>query len=82
MRAHQKVYRDDRVAGEITTGSYSPTLGHSIALARVATGDSGVLSVEIRDRRHPVERVSTPFVRNGRRVYKVMSAAGTTGSVE
>ncbi|MFN3579738.1 MAG: glycine cleavage system aminomethyltransferase GcvT, partial [Pseudomonas sp.] len=48
LRGHQKVIVEGVGEGEITSGSFSPTLGCSIALARVprATGDSA--QVEIR----------------------------------
>ncbi|MAR89715.1 MAG: glycine cleavage system protein T [Pseudomonadales bacterium] len=68
MRAHQKVIVDNIGEGEITSGTFSPTLGYSIALARVpaATGDTA--SVEIRGKQHPVKVVRPPFVRHGKAV--------------
>ena len=64
MRAHQKVI----VAGvgeRITSGTFSPSLDCSIAIARVpaATGDSAV--VDIRGKLLPVKVIKLPFVRNG-----------------
>jgi aminomethyltransferase len=54
--------------GEITSGSFAPTLNASIALARVpagvALGDE--VEVEIRDRRLKARVVKYPFVRNGK----------------
>ena len=35
LRNHQKIKCNDLGDGEITSGSFSPTLGQSIALARV-----------------------------------------------
>jgi aminomethyltransferase len=70
LRAHYPVYTDDTLAGEITSGAFSPSLQHSIALARVDTTKSGALSVEIRGRRHPLAQVTVPFVRNGKQRYK------------
>lgn len=60
--------------GRITSGSYAPTVGKSIALARVPTGAPAMptdflgatLEVEIRGKRHPVRVVKPPFVRAGR----------------
>ena len=69
LRAHYPVFSDDRETGEITSGAYSPTLGKSIALARVDTV-CGNFSVDIRGKRFPVELVHPPFVRKGRQVYK------------
>ena len=67
LRAHQKVHTS-RGDGEITSGTFSPTLGRSIALARVpegvAVGDG--VEVEVRDRRLAARVVKPPFVRNGR----------------
>jgi len=53
-------------SGEILSGTFSPTLGVSIALARVPAGELGTdLSVEIRAKHIPVRAVPLPFVRNG-----------------
>ena len=69
LRAHYRVFSDDKETGEITSGAYSPTLGKSIALARLDTV-CGNFSVDIRGKRFPVELVRPPFVRKGRQVYK------------
>ncbi|MBD9483029.1 glycine cleavage system aminomethyltransferase GcvT [Pseudomonas sp. PDM14] len=68
LRAHQVVRVDGVGEGEITSGSFSPTLGKSIALARVpaATGDRA--EVEIRGKWYPVRVVQANFVRNGKAV--------------
>ncbi|HUD43876.1 MAG TPA: glycine cleavage system aminomethyltransferase GcvT [Dokdonella sp.] len=52
--------------GEILSGTFSPTLGKSIAFARVpaAAGEDGV-QVDIRGRLVPVRVVKYPFVRDG-----------------
>jgi aminomethyltransferase len=52
--------------GEILSGSFSPTLGKSIAFARVPAGASGTLHADIRGRLVPVRVVKYPFVRDGR----------------
>lgn len=70
LRAHYEVFSGDDPVGEITSGAYSPTLSHSIALARVSASIEGALTVDIRGKRIPVERVNFPFVRNGKQVYK------------
>jgi aminomethyltransferase len=66
LRAHQTVRVEGVGDGEITSGSFSPTLGKSIALARVpaATGDRA--QVEIRGKWFPVRVVQPNFVRNGK----------------
>jgi len=52
-------------AGEILSGTFSPTLGKAIALARVPAGDVGAVEVDIRGKRVPVRVVKYPFVRDG-----------------
>jgi aminomethyltransferase len=56
--------------GEILSGTFSPTLGKAIALARVPAGDiplgaGGAVRVDIRGREVPVRVVKFPFVREG-----------------
>ena len=51
--------------GAILSGGFSPTLGRSIALARVPSGELGQVEVDIRGRRLPVRAVDYPFVREG-----------------
>lgn len=51
--------------GEILSGTFSPTLGLAIALARLPAGDPGAVSVDIRGRVVPVRVVRYPFVRDG-----------------
>ena len=51
--------------GEILSGTFSPTLGVSIAFARVPAGDPGQVEVDIRGRNIPVRVVRYPFVRDG-----------------
>jgi aminomethyltransferase len=63
-RAGQAVVRGGQTVGEVTSGNFSPVLGHGIALAFVppsaATGDD----LEIVGRGHtlPARLVDTPFV--------------------
>ena len=51
--------------GEILSGTFSPTLGKAIALARVPAGEMGNIEVDIRGKRLPVRAVKYPFVRDG-----------------
>jgi len=69
LRAHQKVITD-KGEGEITSGTFSPTLGFAVALARVPAGSRGDAKVEIRNKQCPVKLVRPPFVRNGEQVFK------------
>ncbi|MCP5162605.1 MAG: glycine cleavage system aminomethyltransferase GcvT [Hahellaceae bacterium] len=70
LRGHQPVFVEGVGEGEITSGTFSPTLGYSIALARVPAGTQSSATVEIRGRQLEVKVVSPPFVRKGQRVYK------------
>jgi len=67
LRAHQVVHTASG-EGEVTSGTFSPTLKQSIALARVpsdvAAGD--VVEVQVRDRRLAARVVKPPFVRQGK----------------
>ena len=67
LRAHQKV-RTDAGEGEITSGTFSPTLGKSIALARLprAIAAGAIVHVLIRDKALQARVVKPPFVRNGK----------------
>ncbi|GAB2523490.1 glycine cleavage system aminomethyltransferase GcvT [Lysobacter humi (ex Lee et al. 2017)] len=51
--------------GEILSGTFSPTIGKAIALARVPAGELGDVRVDIRGREVPVRVVKYPFVREG-----------------
>ncbi len=52
--------------GEITSGSYSPTLQRSIAMARLPAGAGGTVEVELRNKLLKAEIVKLPFVREGK----------------
>ncbi|WP_291776723.1 glycine cleavage system aminomethyltransferase GcvT [Luteibacter sp.] len=51
--------------GEILSGGFAPTLGKSIAFARIPAGEPGDVRVDIRGREVPVRVVTFPFVRDG-----------------
>ena len=67
LRAHQKLHTAHG-DGEITSGTFSPTMKRSVALARlpvgVAVGDT--VHAEVRDRKLAARVVKPPFVRNGK----------------
>jgi aminomethyltransferase len=67
LRAHQRV-TCGHAHGEVTSGTFSPTLSRSIALARVpATVRPGdAVQVAVRDRSLAARVVKPPFVRNGK----------------
>lgn len=69
LRAHLPVEADAEVVGETTSGTFSPTLQRSIAFARVRRDTAGALTVSQRGKALPVERVSAPFVKNGKPTF-------------
>ena len=64
LRTHQRVVTASG-DGETTSGSFSPTLGKAIALARVPADVSDSCEVEIRGKLQPARIVKYPFVRHG-----------------
>ncbi len=66
MRTHQRVRVAGGGEGEVTSGTYSPTLQRSIAFARLPPGDDRQVEVEVRGRWLPARIVKFPFVRHGR----------------
>jgi aminomethyltransferase len=71
LRNHQKVMAKGEVIGEITSGSFSPTLGKAIALARVHGDPGATCQVEVRGKAVDVKVVKPPFVRNGKACVEV-----------
>ena len=69
MRAHMAVYTP-LGEGEITSGTMSPTLGVSVAFARVPQGvqPGQTVEVDIRGKRVPALVCKLPFVRHGKAV--------------
>ena len=67
LRAHQKVLTSAG-QGETTSGTYSPTLAKSIALARIPAEVpiGATVHVQVRDKRLAARVVKPPFVRNGK----------------
>jgi len=65
LRNHQRVVVEGVGDGEITSGGFSPTIGRSIALARLPAGDYDHAQVDVRGKLLNVRIVKTPFVRNG-----------------
>ena len=66
LRSHQKVYAGAAGEGEVTSGSFAPTLERSIALARLPVAAEGAVEVDIRGKRVPARIVKPPFVRDGK----------------
>ena len=67
LRGHQKV-ATPAGEGEITSGTFSPTLNRSIALARLPLGVSAgtLVQVAVRDKQLAATVVKPPFVRKGK----------------
>jgi aminomethyltransferase len=71
MRAHQTVHAVEggEAIGEITSGTFSPTLNQSIAMARISAEIKDSCFVEMRGKMLPVKIVKLPFVRNGKKQF-------------
>ncbi|SAL70874.1 glycine cleavage system aminomethyltransferase T [Caballeronia terrestris] len=67
LRAHQKVVTPAG-EGEITSGTFSPSMQESVAFARVpaSVNPGDIVQVVIRDKQLPASVVKLPFVRNGK----------------
>ena len=68
LREGQKVICENG-EGVITSGSFSPTLKHSIALARIPV-NSGACKVDIRGSLSDVRMVKPNFVRFGKKIFE------------
>jgi aminomethyltransferase len=64
-RAEQAVLVDGQAVGEVTSGNFSPTLGHGIALAFLppSVGEGAEVAVEARGEAMAATVVPTPFVK-------------------
>jgi len=65
LRPHQQVITSAG-PGELTSGSFAPTLERAIGLARIPAGAGGGCQVDIRGRLLTARMVKPPFVRKGR----------------
>jgi len=66
LRSHQRVLLPGGGEGEITSGTFSPTLERSIALARIPAGSVDAVQVDIRGKLLAARVVKPPFVRFGK----------------
>jgi aminomethyltransferase len=66
LRSHQRVLVPGGGAGEVTSGTFSPTLERSIAFARVPRGAHARVQVDIRGKLLAARVVKPPFVRAGK----------------
>ena len=70
LRSHQQVVVPGGGTGEITSGTFSPTLERSIAFARVPAGAGEQVQVDIRGKLLNARVVKPPFVRFGQALAK------------
>jgi aminomethyltransferase len=66
LRGHQKVIVAGHPDGEITSGTFSPTMEKSIALARVPRATGATVQVDVRGKLLNARVVKAPFVRHGK----------------
>jgi aminomethyltransferase len=76
LRSHQAVSAADAAPGaaplgEVTSGTFSPTLNRAIALARLRPQPGARVSVDIRGKPHAARVVAPPFVRNGKPLIEI-----------
>ncbi len=72
LRAHQKVIVDNNsCTGELTSGSFSPTMQKAIGFARVPIKIDDECLVEIRHKKLTAYVVKLPFVRQGQILHKL-----------
>ncbi|QDQ26813.1 glycine cleavage system aminomethyltransferase GcvT [Chitinimonas arctica] len=71
LRGHMKVV-SEAGEGEISSGTFSPSLQVSIAMARVplAVKLGDTVQVDVRGTLQPARVVKMPFVRNGKKVFE------------
>jgi aminomethyltransferase len=70
LREGQKIYdASNNEIGIITSGTFSPTLKVSIAMARIKPTTESTLCVDIRGNMESVRLLKLPFVRNGKKMF-------------
>ena len=69
LRSHQKVFAAAG-EGEVTSGTFSPTLERSIGFVRLPAAAEGGVEVDIRGRKSAARLVKPPFVRRGKAVIE------------
>jgi aminomethyltransferase len=73
FRNHQAIFIGGFAQGEITSGSFSPTLNRAIALARLPISAEDSLTIERRGKYIPVEIVKLPFVKQRSKQHESIS---------
>lgn len=77
LRDGQTLFFSNGDTGQITSGGFSPTLGHAIALARIPKTAQGRVHIERRGKHLNVQLVTLPFVRHGERLYTPLNIKET-----
>ena len=72
LRGGQRVLTSEG-EGVVTSGTFSPTLGYSIAFARLPSNAAKPVDVLIRGKRHSASLVRPPFVRRGRPAFQELN---------
>lgn len=62
LRHHQTIWKEGKQLGIITSGSFSPSLKQSIALARVSFDANNGCTVDIRGKQLKAEIIDPPFI--------------------
>jgi aminomethyltransferase len=70
LRSGQIVYNASGEAiGEITSGTFSPTLQQGIALARISVADQQTCYIDRRGKKILLSIIKPPFVRFGKQQF-------------
>jgi aminomethyltransferase len=64
-RPHHLIFADGSEVGEVTSGTFSPSLSKGIGMGYVKDGIDGEISIEIRGRMVAARVVALPFYRDG-----------------
>lgn len=80
LRSHQQVVVPGVGNGEITSGTFSPTLERSIAFARVPAGAGQQVQVDVRGKLLNAKVVKPPFVRFGKPLVPTLQANPTVAT--
>jgi len=70
LRHGQKVITASGEMGVITSGTFSPTLGVGIGMARVPDDIGQNCFIEIRGKQHAAKVIKLPFVRHGKKMFE------------
>ena len=71
LREGQHLFNNGVPCGTITSGTFSPSLKISIAIARIAHDVTDTAQVDIRGKLEPVKIVNLPFIQNGKQLIAI-----------